>query len=227
MLLRILCILTLATSVLFAGDNKETINTMFATKRVAQYPEASFTAPRDFAVGQWVSYGMVDDDDERSIMISRIVGHDGDEWTIESEIITKGDIIITQYSIKGLDAARKSGKSDDMELTKIRIRTNDDEVLVIDGFVLSMAKSAYGKSLKGWTAPSSSLGEGGDILVAAGTFKGTTKIKTETAINGTEEESTSYAHPAVPIYGIVKSISGDEFVMELLEFGDSGAKASF
>ncbi|MCX6140837.1 MAG: hypothetical protein NTX15_08425 [Candidatus Kapabacteria bacterium] len=227
MFLRILCFLVVTSTGLIAGDNKEMINEMFATKHVSSYPAASFTAPRDFAIGQWVSYGMVNDDDERSIMISRVIGHDGDEWTIESEIITKSDRIITQYSIKGLDVARKSGKSDDMELTKIKIKTNDGEALVIDGFVLSMAKAAYGKSLKGWTTPSTVLEEGGDVLVSAGSFKGTTKIKSETAINGADEESTSYAHPAVPIYGIVKSISGDEFTMELLEFGDSGAKASF
>ncbi|MBC8124988.1 MAG: hypothetical protein H7X70_04580, partial [Candidatus Kapabacteria bacterium] len=157
MILRILCLLVLTSSILVAADNKEQINTFFATKRVSEYPVAAWEAPRDMSVGQWVRYGLVDDDDVRSIMISRIVLHEGDEWTIEMELIATDAITITQFTIKGLDAARRSGKSDDMEITKIKIKSNNDDVIVIDGIVLSMAKSTYSKSLSGWTAPSTNL----------------------------------------------------------------------
>ena len=227
MMIRILCLLVLTSSVLVAADNKEQITIYFSTKRVSEYPAAAFTAPRDLSVGQWVRYGMVDDDDVRSIMISRIVLHEGDEWTIEIEMIATDAITITQFTIKGLDVARRSGKSEDMEITKIKIKSNNDEVVVIDGIVLSMAKSVYSKALSGFAAPSTNLGDGGKVRVSAGTFLGTTLLKSESAVNGESIETTSHVHPAVPIYGVVKSISGDEFKMELLDFGDSGAVASF
>ena len=63
--------------------------------------------------------------------------------------------------------------------------------------------------------------------MSAGTFLGTTLLKTELAVNGESIETTSHVHPAVPIYGVVKSISGDEFKMELLDFGETDAVASF
>ena len=227
MILRILCLLVLTSSMLVAADNKEQITIYFTTKRVSEYPAEAFTAPRDLSVGQWVRYGMVDDDDVRSIMITRIILHEGDEWTIEMERMAIDTITITQFNVKGLDAARISGKSDDMVITKMKIKSNNDEVVVIDGVASPMAMSAYSKALTGLTAPSTNLGDGGKVRVSAGTFLGTTLLKTELAVNGESIETTSHVHTAVPIYGVVKSISGDEFKMELLDFGETDAVASF
>jgi hypothetical protein len=89
-----------------------------------------------------------------------------------------------------------------------------------------MAKGMYSKSLKGITAKPSVTGDGGSVTVPAGTFAGTTKITSEVALNGEEEKSVAWAHPSVPLYGVVKSTTDDEFTMILLDFGTSGARSA-
>ena len=69
---------------------------------------------------------------------------------------------------------------------------------------------------------------GGTIKTLAGTFHGTTKASGEVSFLGKKYTSDSWMHPAVPINGMVKSVTAEEGqTIELLDFGLSGAKRSF
>ncbi len=142
-------------------------------------------------------------------------------------MITEDDVIVMQFTIKGLESARKSGNSDDLEITRMALKTNDDEPMVMDGMMLSMVKGMYGKNIEGMATQVTIDGDGGTLTVVAGTFNGTTKAKSKSSIAGESDETTSWMHPAIPVYGVVKSVTSDEMTMELLDFGLTGAKPSF
>ena len=218
--------LTAATIAAAGGDNDARIAAMFAAAKSATYAARPFTEPMSLKAGQWVTYGITDDDGDRTVMTTRIISVTDGEVVMEHEMILEDDVLITQFRIKGMEAARRAGSLDDIEFVGVKIKENDGEVMEIDRMVLSMAGGMYKKSLKGMAAKPTITGDGGSQRVAAGTFSGTTKMTSDVALNGTDEESIAFAHPDVPIYGIVKSTTGDEFTMELLDFGTTGAKSA-
>ena len=64
------------------------------------------------------------------------------------------------------------------------------------------------------------------MTVPAGTFAGCDKVDSEMSFGPFDTASTGYAHPAVPINGLVTSSSKDTKI-ELLAFGMEGAEPSF
>jgi hypothetical protein len=225
--LLLLSLCGLLAAPMMANDNEDRIKAMFEARKSASYPAQAFSAVTSMAVGQWVVYGLTDDDGERTIMRNAIIAHEGDEWTTEMTMINEDDVVIMQFTFKGLDAARRSGDADELEITRMALKTNDDEPMVMDGMMLSMVKGMYGKNLQGMTTKTTIEGDAGALTVVAGTFNGTTKATSKTSMTGSSEETTSWMHPAVPVYGVVKSTSSDEMTMELLDFGMTGAKPSF
>ena len=216
-----------ASALMTADDYEERIRELFERTKSQTYAAQAFTAVIPYAVGQWVMYGHTDDDGERSIVKYSIVGKEGDEWTIETMIMDEDDIIVTQYVISGFEDAARSGNPEDIEFRKIRMRpSEDDDIVVIEGFVLDLAKGAYKDALKSWFHSNSDLSDGGSATVPAGTFAGTTKARSVVTIFGETVDATSWLHPAVPIHGLVKSENTDGYTSILLDFGMEGAVSS-
>lgn len=222
----VLYVCTLVVPVL-ADDNMNRINGMFEARKNQSFPAQAFSGVPAMTVGQWVVYGITDEDGERTIMRSAVIGHSGDEWTTETTMITEDDVIIMQFTFKGLEAAKRAGNTEDLEIVRMAIKSNDDDPMVMDGMMLSMVKGMYGKNLEGLATQTTIDGDGGALTVVAGTFNGTAKAKSKSSIAGGDEETTSWMHPAIPVYGVVKSVTEEETTMELLDFGTSGATPSF
>lgn len=223
----LLLFLIISNSIVRAGDNEALIKAMFDAKKNASYEAKAFKDVARMEAGQWVVYGLTDDDDERSVMKCAIVAKNGDEITIENTMITEDDVIIMQFTVKGMESAKTAGNLEGLEFVRIAIKTNDDDPMVLEGAMLTMMKGAYSSSLEGMAPTLTEISDGGSQTVVAGTFNGTTKAKSSVNIAGDDDETTSWVHPAVPIYAMVKSVTSDEMKMELLDFGMTGAKPSF
>lgn len=182
--------------------------------------------PMPYAVGQYVVYMTTEKKTNKSIFKTSIVGKEGAGWVFEYYTLSASQENVIQMLISGLDKIRKSGNPDDIEILWVKIRDDKGKIQKIDGPILSMTKGMYKKMLPDMKYNFTKSVDGGVVKVAAGSFTGTTKIHTTQKIMGKSFETDGWFHPAVPINGIVKSVtdSGD-VVMELVKFGTRGAVA--
>ena len=190
-------------------------------------PAVPFEAPLHLQVGQHVRYGIIDKNGEQSVSASSVIGHEGDVWVLESYSLTAGNESWTQLKVAGLDLAMVSRDPSDIHIISVRTRNNSDTPTEIDGMVLSMTKGLYKDALSLWTMKTVPEGKDLSITVPAGTFIGTVKASTTMSVLGSTLTSTGYYHPEVPISGLVKSTASNGVQMSLLDFGMTGAKASF
>jgi len=209
--------------------NQQDIGTAFGKSKTVTYPAppVPFETPMHLQVGQFVRYGITDKDGKKSIASYSVIGHDGDVWVLESYSLTSGNESWTQLKVAGLDKAMVSRSSDDINIITARTRNNNDAPTEIDGVVLSITKGIYKDALSHWTLKPTPIGKDDVITVPAGTFAGTMKGTTIMQMFGSSLSATGFYHPDVPISGLVKSTSSNGVEMSLLDFGTSGAKASF
>lgn len=187
-----------------------------------------FFSPVPLAVGQYVVYGIIDEDGTRSISKTSIVGRESGGWIYESYSLSETQEGIVQMLVRGIEKVRKSGNLDDIELVWVKIKQEDGQVQKIEGPVLAMAKSLYKKNLSNLDITVSRFVDGGTVKVPAGSFAKTNKVKSEVTMWGKKYKSTGWYHYAVPVTGMVKSVSDDgDSTMVLLDFGKRGAKSSF
>lgn len=209
--------------------NQADIGTAFGKSKATSYPApvVPFEQVMPLVVGQHTRYGVVDKDGQKSVSGFSVIGHDGDVWVLESYSLTAGNESWTQLKVAGLDLAMVTRSSDDINIISARTKNNNDAPSEIDGVVLSLTKGIYKDALSHWTMKTTP--EGKDILVTvpAGTFQGTVKASTTMHVFGNWLTATGFYHPDVPISGLVKSTSSNGVEMSLLDFGTSGAKASF
>jgi len=66
-----------------------------------------------------------------------------------------------------------------------------------------------------------------DVTVPAGTFEGCYKWTQTNTFMGMTTTATIWTHPALPPPSMVKHASKDGTTLELVEYGESGAKPSF
>ncbi len=211
-----------------AGDYEGKIEKLFTTQKGEQYPAETYAGVLPFSVGQWVMYGNTDDDDERSISRNSIIARDGEVWTLEMYVMTDDNITITQFDVVGMDKAMQTGTVDDVVFKRIRVKVNDADPMEISGFILDMSKGLYKEALKSWvTTTTSSVSDGGALTVPAGTFAGTTKVRSSITVMGKTIEADCYMSGVVPLGGVVQSRNSDGYSQILLDFGLSGAKASY
>lgn len=209
-----------------ADDHEEEVAAAFAKNKTEQYGAEKFTKVIPYKVGQWVLYGQIDDDGDQSLYKMSVVGQEGDTWILETWMMNEDDIVIMQLHVKGMQKAIETRNTDDLEFSKIKMKNNDSEPIVIDGFVLNLSAGVYKSAMNTWIQQSTDLVDGGAVVVPAGSFAGTSKAQSKVVIMGDEVEGTGYLHPAIPIYGMVKSVNDDGYTMILLDFGLEGAKPS-
>lgn len=209
--------------------HQEQIGTEFGQSKNVTYqtPVVPFEKPMFLAVGQHVRYGIVDKNGAKSVAAYSVIGHDGDIWTLESYALTGGKETWTQMKVAGLDPAMVSRNVEDVHVISARTKNNNDAPTQLDGAILSLSKDNYKEALVFWTMKIQPVGEGDAITVQAGTFLGTVKANTNLYTFGTWSPALAYFHPDVPISGLIKSASDNGIKVELLDFGTSGAKASF
>ena len=224
-----------ATGILMLGcgasskpELKTKINSMFGTSASKDYGKSGkYTGPMPYAVGQYVVHGINEGKGKRSVTKTSIVGKEKDGWVFEFYSLSETQEGTVQMLVTGFSKATKEIKPDALEIKWIKIKDEKGQVQTFEGPMLSMMKSLYKNSLNSLEANSTTYTDGGSITVPAGIFSGTLKFVNKTTMLGKTFKSTGYVHSSVPINGVVKSVSdADNYSMELLSFGTSGAVSS-
>lgn len=207
---------------------KTKINSMFSASSSKDFGKsARYTAAMPYAVGQYVVHG-VTEGNKKSVTRTSIVGKEKDGWVFEFYSLSESQEGTVQMLVTGFGKAAKEVKPDALEIKWIKIKDEKGQVQTFEGPMLSMMKSLYKNSLNSLESNDTTYTDGGSVTVPAGVFSGTMKFISKVKTLGKTFKSTGYVHSAVPINGIVKSVSDqDAFTMELLSFGTSGAVSSF
>jgi hypothetical protein len=206
----------------------EKIDHGFSRSNTNVYTSAKpFKHPQPYQVGQYIVTG-VTQGSEKSVSKMALVGREEGGWIIETHSITPSSESISQMLVKGMESVYNTGTIDQLEIVWVKIQSNGEHIQTLQGPLLNMTKGLYKQSLEGLESEATFTPQAGPIRVPAGLFENTAKADAEVSFMGKSYQSTSWYHPAVPINGMVKSVStSDGTVMELLDFGLSGAKRSF
>lgn len=111
-------------------------------------------------------------------------------------------------------------------LKSMKYRMNGGAIQTFTGSSLGQQQKVWANLLTGYFPPKVDGLPKEDVTVPAGTFRGCYRWKSKTKFMGKTSGSTVWTHPAVPAPSMVKMLSDDGSVTELIAFGKSGAKPS-
>jgi len=221
-LLALLAALTLGSAA-FAAPAKG-LEPYWSDKGGSYGASGLFSKPAAWAPGQYVTVGVINKGKEESAVTTLLVRQEDGGWVIENEVVDKkGKEQVVQMLLKGFDEAVKTGESSGIELVWIKNLDKDGKVSTIDGAPIKMMKGLMKSSWERLVSTATSPADGGEQKVPAGTFSGTSYVKSTTKYMGKKIEGETWFHPAVPINGVVRTKAGDgsgETV--LLAFGADG-----
>jgi hypothetical protein len=191
-----------------------------------QRSSKSYEAPASFepmplATGQWAKYKLVDEEGHPSIATYKVVGEEAGAHWIEFEQETYYGENVT------LMLANLGDRRDPDTIKIHRLKTrNDGTVQEQPPQVLGLMKSMWKPILSNLVIHWERLPQQ-PASVPAGTFARCYKQRTTVSFVGISRTSDTWAHPAVPMSGTVKSVGVDKpFTMELIDFGLTGASSS-
>ena len=197
------------------------------TKTRTYKASGKFKRPMPYKVGQYVVTGMISPSGH-SVSKMAIVGKEQKGWIIETHSLTQSSESTTQMLVSGMEKVYETGSIDDLDIIWVKIKPHGKPVQTIEGPMLVLTKGLYKKALAGLEARTTMSTESGTVRVPAGNFEGTLKSRSEVSFLGKKYLSDAWFHPAVPINGMVKSVSKNgDTTIELLNFGVSGANRSF
>jgi hypothetical protein len=182
-------------------------------------PGAGVFAPLPFAVGQWSQYKMINDKNEPSFLTYKIVGQEGDAVWLEMVNETYTGKMIQ----KMLVAFGNRMDPNSVEIRAVKTKDQKGNVNEMPPPVIQLMQSTYRGAVSmliiNWQGlPQEST------AVPAGRFDGCFKARTDAQWGPWRSTADSWAHPAVPLSGTVRSQGVDhQFTMELAAFGMSGA----
>jgi hypothetical protein len=201
------------------ADIDRRVSVLQAGSNAVPAPAAGVFAPAPFAVGQWTQYKMTNDKNEPSFLTYKIVGQEGDAVWLEMVNETyQGKTIQKMLVAFGnrMDPGQVQIRGIVMKDAKGNVTQMPPEVIQM---MQGTYRSAVSMLILNWQGlPQESA------TVPAGTFEGCFKARTEAQWGPWRSVADSWAHPAVPLSGTVRSQGVDRpFTMELTAFGASGA----
>jgi hypothetical protein len=182
-------------------------------------PAPGMFAPMPFAVGQWTQYRMTDDKNQPSFLTYKIVGQEADAVWLE--------MVNESYQGKTIQKMLVAfGSRVDPSQVQVRAMTMKDtkgNVTEMPPTVISMMQSTYQSAVSMLVLNWQGLPQE-SAAVPAGRFDGCFKARTEAQWGPWRSVADTWAHPAVPLSGTVRSQGVDRpFTMELAAYGTSGA----
>jgi hypothetical protein len=188
------------------------------------YSAKKFAKPIKWAAGQYIVVGSINEGVRNSVNKTTIIGKEGKGWVYE--VITnddKGKTTGMQVMVEGIDKASEKGDISQISVQWVKILKEDGKIEKIEGqalmFYNMMLKSSWEKMI----VANTKFENGGPVSVPAGTFAGTSSMKTTVKILFSTTTSTAWMHPDVPVNGMVKSETDDKkYASELLDFGFNG-----
>jgi hypothetical protein len=219
----VLAALYLALPCAFAAPAKG-IDSYWAAKTSSFAGTGPFAKPAAWKEGQYVVTGTTVKGKHDSVSTTLLVRKEGGGWVIETiNIDKKGAETASQMLLSGFDQALVSGDASTIDLVWMKTLDKDGKVSLSEGPALSMFKGIMKSSWEKLIVNVATPVDGGTISVPAGSFVGTSSIKSKVKVMGTTIESESWFHSAVPVNGVVKTQTTDgKTVTELLAFGTDG-----
>lgn len=182
-------------------------------------PAPGMFAPMPFAVGQWTQYKMTDDKGQPSFLTQKIVGQDGDAVWLESVNEGYSGRMIT----KMLVAFGSRTDPNQVQIRAVKMKDAKGNLNEIPEPMISLLQSTYRGAVSSLLISWQGLPQEA-TTVPAGRFDGCFKARTDAQWGAWRSVADSWAHPAVPLSGTVRSQGVDKpFTMELTAFGTSGA----
>lgn len=182
-------------------------------------PAPGMVTPMPLAVGQWTQYKVTDDKNQPSFLTQKIVGQSGDalwlETVTESYHGKTAQKILVAFGNR-MDPSQVQIRAIIMKDTKGRITELPPAVI---GAMQSTYRSAISMLVVSWQGLPQE-----NATAPAGRFEGCFKTRTDAQWGPWRSVADSWAHPAVPLSGMVRSQGVDHAqTMELAAFGTSGA----
>jgi hypothetical protein len=201
------------------ADIDRRVSVLQAGATVVPAPAAGVFAPVPFAVGQWSQYKMTNDKNEPSFLTYKIVGQDGDAiWLETVHESYQGKMVQKMLVAFGnrMDPAQ-------VQIRAVTMKDAKGTVTEMPPQVIQMMQGTYRSAVAMLVINWQGLPQEG-AAVPAGRFEGCFKARTEAQWGPWRSVADSWAHPAVPLSGTVRSVGVDRpFTMELTAFGTSGA----
>jgi hypothetical protein len=186
------------------------------------FTDPSAPAPMPMAVGQWLTYKLVDARGEPSLVTLKVVGQQGRHFWYETVVETYYGKSVTAMLIDFGDPRNP----DSVVIKAARIKDSSGRVAEYPeatvGLVGAMLRGRLGPLFVDWTGLPQE-----EASVPAGRFAGCFKGRSQRAIGGQRASSVTWGHSAVPISGLVKSLGDDRATTELVGFGTTGAQSEF
>ena len=175
------------------------------------------------AAGQWSQYKMVDDKGQPSFLTYKILGEEGGAFWLE--------VVHESYSGKMVQKMLVAfgSRTDPAQIDIRAMKTRDAKGRVneVPPQMIGIVQSLYKGIVSGLVIHWQGLPQEG-TSVPAGRFEGCYKARTDAQWGPWKSVADSWAHPAVPLSGAVRSQGVDKpFTMELVAFGLSGATDEF
>ncbi len=175
-------------------------------------------------VGQWAKIAIRNEEVWQLQKVS-IVGKEGDAFWLEVETTDptrEQNPAIIKMQVSGYSPADPASVKS-LKIGKVVLQNPGQKPMMAppfigpltSGWVLSTFEIDVSKAVKS------------SVKVPAGTFNSAAKLRVETKWGPIEVESDTWLHSAVPIWGIVKSVSTDgDHEQRLLDFDQSGAESA-
>lgn len=184
------------------------------------YEAPASLMPPPLEVGQWVKHVLVHKNGNPSISTYKVVGKVGSafwvEFTHESYSLTQADKLLVDFDFEDMSKTR---------IIRAITKTGDSEPQEVEGQVLKLAQSMYKKMIQSMTLKWVVTGRK-DKRVPAGNFSQCYQTDSKVEFGFFASSANGLYHSSVPINGLVFSESED-YRMELLDFGMTGAIASY
>jgi hypothetical protein len=186
------------------------------------FPAPATPQPLPLAVGQWVQYKMIDDKGQPAFFTMKVVDElQGAYWleylneTYTGRTVTKMHLYLGDRT--SLDA---------IDIRAVKMKDPKGNINEMPPEVLNLMKSTWRDLLSMLVITWQGLPQE-DARVPAGVFSQCYKAHTQASWGPFKSESLTWAHPAVPINGLVRSQATDgKSGMELVAFGEKGGGKS-
>jgi hypothetical protein len=173
--------------------------------------------------GKWIKLKMIDDKDQPSFLTYKVLAEEGEAQWIE--------VVMEQYTGRTVQKmlVHFGDRSDikQIEIKQAAIRDANCRVHEMPPQMMSMMQLLYRNALSALVLEWKGMPQ--EVATApAGRFTGCYKMKSKAQWSPWKSEAVTWAHPKVPINGLVKCHGTDKkFEMELVAFGETGAKSDF
>lgn len=190
-----------------------------------EYAAPSEYAPNPFKVGQWARFRTITAGEAPGEMIYRIVSQEGSAFWLEAEMKLPTGISISQTL---MDFDPKAEMRPDM-VKKMRMKLPNGQIQELPATLVQTMAAPLLNQLYNKPFADPAKAPRGDASSPAGNFKGCFIQEEERELLSMKIRMKTWSHPAVPIAGFVRSeglYSGKNITIELIEFGETGAKSS-